>query len=259
MYNSETGQWVTVADFPGKGRRGAVAFSLNGKGYIGLGQNDQEVERFNDFWEYTPVSNSWRRITDFPSISRSRAVSFVIGDKAYVGFGISHEKLEKDFFSYDPTKDLWSPIKDFPTEARFAATAFSDEEVGYIVGGNSCCGSYASIFSEVWKYDPKENLWIFHSIYPFEKRTQMLKEDFYQYGIIGLGVTLNGKLFSDIYLFNPSQNNWSSLPEFPQKRFNAMSFIIDSTLYVGGGEDRINNQDDSLFYKLDLRQSLLKN
>lgn len=38
----------------------------------------------NDFWEYSPLTDSWTRKTDFPGGPTFNAKGFTIGGKAYV-------------------------------------------------------------------------------------------------------------------------------------------------------------------------------
>jgi len=44
--------WYVRGNIPNSGRENAVAFSINGKGYIGFGENDSEV--LNDFYSFEP-------------------------------------------------------------------------------------------------------------------------------------------------------------------------------------------------------------
>jgi len=44
--------WYERGNIPESGRENAVAFTINGKGYIGLGENDTEI--LNDFYSFEP-------------------------------------------------------------------------------------------------------------------------------------------------------------------------------------------------------------
>ena len=50
--------WAQKADLPATGRKGAVAFSIGSKGYVGLG-DDGTFKK--DFYEYDPVTNTWTK------------------------------------------------------------------------------------------------------------------------------------------------------------------------------------------------------
>jgi hypothetical protein len=57
--------WRPKAEFPGQERRGAVSFVINGKGYVGLGNNGSTY--FSDFWEYNPITNLCQKL-DFEGL-----------------------------------------------------------------------------------------------------------------------------------------------------------------------------------------------
>ena len=44
--------WYVRGNIPNGGRENAIAFTINGKGYIGQGENDTEI--LNDFWSFNP-------------------------------------------------------------------------------------------------------------------------------------------------------------------------------------------------------------
>lgn len=44
--------WYKRGDVPGGGRENAIAFTINGIGYVGQGENDTQI--LNDFWSFVP-------------------------------------------------------------------------------------------------------------------------------------------------------------------------------------------------------------
>ncbi|MDD4969977.1 MAG: hypothetical protein PHT07_11165 [Paludibacter sp.] len=44
--------WYVRGNIPNGGRENAIAFTINGKGYVGQGENDTEI--LNDFWSFEP-------------------------------------------------------------------------------------------------------------------------------------------------------------------------------------------------------------
>ena len=52
QYDPLTNKWSRCGDFPGGARQNVVAFTLNGKGYVVGGEDDNE--RKNDVWVFTP-------------------------------------------------------------------------------------------------------------------------------------------------------------------------------------------------------------
>jgi len=51
-YDAAKDQWYNRGTLPGAGRENAIAFVLNNKAYIGLGENDQAI--LNDLWSFEP-------------------------------------------------------------------------------------------------------------------------------------------------------------------------------------------------------------
>jgi hypothetical protein len=76
QFNSSSGTWDSVASFGGGVRYYAVAFGVNGKGYMGTGINGSPLP-LNDWWEFqAPVSvseiNEKENLTVFPNPSSEK-------------------------------------------------------------------------------------------------------------------------------------------------------------------------------------------
>ncbi len=180
--------WQTLlANNPTTKRVGAIAFSINGKGYFGLGKdhNDDETGTFlKDFWEFTPNSDkpaegSWAKKADFPGEARANAVAFVIGSQGYVGSGDNIDgnpdggsytgQLFSDFYRYDPFNDRWIKVRDYHerkpenvdansyVKPVTRASGFSGQtfNVGY-VGFGICPDSTNRAQKDMWRYQPWE-------------------------------------------------------------------------------------------------------
>ncbi len=77
-----------------------VAFSMNGKGYI-LGGQDEDLNPHPGFWEYDPDRDEWTRLSDFGRGDGNADVGFVIEGSAYGGLGISLDGEERqEFWKY---------------------------------------------------------------------------------------------------------------------------------------------------------------
>ena len=83
--NNPMGKWTQKATFPGQSRYATVGFSIGEKGYIGLGFDGDLY--YNDFYEYSPDTDTWIQKSDFAGENRGYAVGFSIGNNAYVGIG----------------------------------------------------------------------------------------------------------------------------------------------------------------------------
>lgn len=93
-------------------RQNAVAFSINGRGYICCGSASSGGAK-NDTWEYVPFYGSdnrgkWIKVASFEGSNRNNACSFVVGNSAYVMCGQngkSESSYYDDVWSFDPTQD----------------------------------------------------------------------------------------------------------------------------------------------------------
>jgi len=103
-YNPDTDTWTRLASFPAARTdlSGMVYFTMNNKGYVGLGGLYYNTVIYNDLWSYDPLSNAWVQSAIIPYSGRYNAISFVINNKAYIGFGASNNVNLRDFYEYDP-------------------------------------------------------------------------------------------------------------------------------------------------------------
>jgi len=172
-------------------RNGAVAFALNGKGYVGLGYSGYHY--LKDFWEFDPegtpdpaqyptiyskLSDSdkanfgrnadgtptgkWTKIADFPGDSCRYATAFVLrgadGKKyAYVGAGEDYDtNYLNAFYKFDGKTWVSSaPIGQKRAQACSFTFEIDGVEYGYVVGGQSSTG--ATDWFE--RYNPITDTW----------------------------------------------------------------------------------------------------
>lgn len=109
------GNWLRIADFGGSGRAGTVGFSIDGKGYIGLGLGSGG-QVHSDFWEYNPANGSWSKKADLPQGS-GLATGFSIGKKGYILAG-------SKFWEYDPEENKWNEKSSMESINRMFAVGF---------------------------------------------------------------------------------------------------------------------------------------
>src|SRR4051812_42050015 len=89
VFSQGPDSWTQMTSMPaGMERDRAISFSINGKGYFGLG-SDPSGAVFDDLWEYDPIANSWTQKASIvsPYAARNRAFSFVLNGKGYFGCG----------------------------------------------------------------------------------------------------------------------------------------------------------------------------
>lgn len=164
--DDKVGDWEKVETFGGKGRLGAISFTIGDKVYVGLGV-DAEGYELNDMWTFGGYS--WGSDVDtFPGPKRWGAVAFSDGQYGYVGTGyaqnqhISGSKSEyfNDFWRFDPTQpsgSQWKKLNDFPGQKRRYAVAFYVDGHGYI--GTGYGDDKAGTFKDFWRYDAPSDSW----------------------------------------------------------------------------------------------------
>lgn len=161
VYDPSTGQWDSIARCPAKGIGvNAVAFAVNGKGYVGTGGNfppgSQTWVPQQDFWQYDPTTNTWDSIAPYPGGPRMGAFGFATCSKGYVGGGVSdvnQSQFQSDFYEYDPSNGplgTWKPLQNYGGGGRSWARAFVLDNHGYVVGGNDP----NTTNGELWEYVP---------------------------------------------------------------------------------------------------------
>jgi len=200
--NENNNKWIQKANYPAAAVANAVAFSINGKIYVGMGSNATGDK--NDLWEYDPATNKWTEKKDFPG--QTNTAYFVVNDKAYVlylnqmweysptndswiqkadcpthpTFGVcinnkgyvgilNSYSNSQSFYEYSPETDTWKQCADFVGLNRRAITAVSTGQNAYIIGGNGpvCAGYESKLRSDnFWTYSPINDKWTQKADFP---------------------------------------------------------------------------------------------
>ncbi len=227
------GSWTKKADFAGGDRMRAVGFSINGKGYIGLGlgkDSSGATGYKKDFWEYNPITDNWSRMADFPGDARQAATGFSIDDKGYVGTGIC-DSVTKDFWAFDPQLNQWTQIADFGGAPRQGACGFSIDGKGYVVAGNNTLGNY---FRDLWEYTPANNQWVQKGNMPGVNRKNPVAFVINSIAYIGGGDYTS--VFDDFWLYDSDINSWSAIADFGGGPvFNSVGFSLGDMGFAGTG------------------------
>jgi hypothetical protein len=187
------------ATFPAPGRTESVSFSINGKGYVGLGQR-LSLEYYSDLWEFDPATEKWFKKANFPGGSRSNFVYAVADDKAYAGIG-GHIN---DWWEYNPATNVWTKKANYPGPSTYSKVVFTINDKIYVGGGD---GGYGVHYLDFWEYDPATDQWARRKNLPgivegYEPIAFSFHNKGYIYG------------YDDRYVYDPVLDTWtaSSLP-----------------------------------------------
>lgn len=242
---TNTGDWVKSASFGGVDRSNAVAFEINGLGYVGTGFDG--TNRLNDFWCYDPTINGWTQMADFAGDPRSEAVGFSVLGKGYIGLGYDAITNFKDMYEYDPSANTWTAKADFgttmpaqthPPAGRYGAVAFAIGNYGYV--GTGYDGTSKNDF---YKYDPSADIWSAIASFPGEKRMSAVAFVAGNNGYVGTGI-YNGIYQKDFFQYNPTTGLWKRMSSlnntvnnvtYDIRRYGASAFSINGKGYISTG------------------------
>ena len=229
-YDTKTGTWTQKADFGGAGRQFAATFSINNKGYIGMGMKGPNTrDLVSDFWEYDATTNAWTRKADLPSSSAGRfgGLGFSISSKGYMGGGFDWFSLYNDINEYDPTTNVWTRKVYFDT-AFYFGTSFTVGNKAYIGLGAKGI-QIDNMTSQFVEFDPVTNKISKIAEFPGGKR--VFAQSF---GLNGKGYLTSGNNENDFWQYDPLTNKWLRKTDFPgAPASRAIAYSIGDKGYVG--------------------------
>ena len=239
--------WVKKASVGGSKRERGVGFAIGNRGYIGLGQDTNNL-MLKDFWEYDPSTDTWTQKANFPGVGRRDAIGFAIGTKGYVGTGMDNAdafigNALNDFYEYNPVTNIWTaktPYANSSVQPVYFATGFAVNGKGYV-----CCGKIGSSFysQELWEYNPTTNSWTQRALYPGGVRYGLCSFTMGNYGYVGTGLDENF-FVQDFWKYDPSFNAWTQIASFPASaRYSASTFSMGNRAFVMCGTDGGYKQD----------------
>lgn len=142
----------------------------------------------------------------------------------------------------------WNQLENMPAEPRGWSTSFVIRDRAYIGTGHAraIIGSNSGVmtcYNDFWSYDLKQNEWSYVGAFPGGERAGMISLTNGEQAYLGLGFScesniVRGKLnhFNDFYAFDPDNNGWRRLADYPgTSRSDPAGFIIGDTVYVGTG------------------------
>ena len=245
--NGYRGNWTLLSssNFPGEGRKKAVAFSMEGKGYVGLGEVGGSLQ--NDFYEFDPSTGTWKEIQEFPDLGRREATAFSLirdgNSYGYVGLGYDGN-CRNDFYEFDPNggdddndgkMGTWRSINDFE-ECRLKVVEFTINNKAYVgVGWGEDTGE------AFYEFDPNgggdKGEW--KEVKRFGHRKDAVGFSIDNKGYLATGQSAS--IEKDLWEYAPDgdggQGIWTKMADMgglPRK--NAIGFTIGNKGYIGTGE-----------------------
>ena len=225
IYHTKTQNWQSIDTFPGGEREFATAFSINGVGYVGLGQlltADSSELYYNDFYAYDtlqPIGHRWKKIANFQNasskslegqgISRTASVSFGINGMGYVGCGYGDDgNIKNDFYVYNPQTNEWSALNPpFPGFGSYWGSSFVIGQNAYILNGvyesSSSNGQFYTFNADSLKWRQLRTL----NSYPNLERYAGVGFSTGDRGYIAFGSNSTSYVNS-VWEYNPNNDSW---------------------------------------------------
>lgn len=185
--------WMPAASAPSGGTfQDTGDFIIGHKGYF------MKVWT-TELYEYDADLDSWSLIpTPLPFSTYFSCSGFSIGGKGY--YKISNSALSvNQMWEFDPATASWMQKTPFPGYSRLSSVSFVQYGKGYLICGYGT-GSYSDINSEVWSYDPVNDVW--DSLSPFPGSSRRYSSGFSIGDRCFMGSGTNGTNFNDFWEFN---------------------------------------------------------
>lgn len=206
-YDAITNSWTQKSNYPGSPVYGAASFSLNGKGYYGIGNGGAATgPYFSDFYEYDPNSNNWSQKANFPGSSRYGVIGVATANYGYVGFGGDENvpAFYNEWYQYDPLLDVWNFKQSYPSFGRTYPSTFIINNKIYITWGHD----FVNAFNLMYSYDEVSNTWVSEPAFPGTGRWAGIGFSINNIGYVGTGWDTTGiNTFSDFYEFSPQESH----------------------------------------------------
>jgi len=231
IVQAQPGTWQARTARPMGGRAGAFAFTHNGLGYVG-GGDDDNLNGSSDLWAYDPVADTWTQRASLPAAGRAAAAVFVLGGSAYVAGGeLSSSGSTVDvneLWAYDLAANAWAARAPIPGAGRAAAFAFALGNLGYVGGGADFPNAVQH--TDLWAYDPVADTWTPRAGFPTGFATLPAS-----FALGGAGYVAGGSNFGmgsaltqQVWRYDPVADQWSARAPLPRVR------AYGSSLALGG-------------------------
>lgn len=254
QYDPVTDSWTALGATPLSPRVNATACVLEGKVYIGLGFNGtykNDTSFFQDWWEYTPSTDTWKALAPYPNRYTDRATAFTGTGELYVGYGFCYQ-YRRDFFRYDIATDRWDSIDvnvsfhGYPTRS-FGGTGTTCQHRHFMGTG------YYRYSLDWWAELVDGTHWEKRTPVPGRTRTLAASAatNDYIYLCGGLhygGVNTTGEVLQDIRRYDPSSDSWQYVAIMPQGLMNHICFTSGNRIYFGLGETDEWKVQNELYY-----------
>ena len=237
-YDPATDSWSQKAPIP-QGCYWASAATVDNKIYVMGGGHPYPGNKYN--FIYDPVTDTWDTGADMLT-GRMYHSAAVANDKIYLIGGQNGDGTSEWYFEeYDPKNDTWSTKAQLPRNgAWYAGAAGVGDFVYRIAGGGS---SNTLIRDWVDVYDINSNSW--KSEKNLHRGLHAPATVTYGKSIFVLGGYSNFTEMDSVWILDTDTRTWHNANfKLREKRVYHKAAIIDSCIYIYGGQNNISGKLD---------------
>ena len=227
-FDASSNSWTQMASIPVR-RQGAVSFTIGTKAYVGTGN---DTTKLRDFWMWNQANNTWIQKQNFLSTPRTEAAGFSVGAKGYIGMG-NDGTNKYDLYEYDTLTNIWTQKAYHPLTGRNGCIGFSIGSKGYIASG------YASgnVFKQIYEYNPSNDTWTYMGMTNIPAYGMAVCVVGNSTAFFGTGIDDNSMYYTNFSQWDPVNDTMALAPFGGTARWNAVSFSIGSSVFLGTGFD----------------------
>jgi N-acetylneuraminic acid mutarotase len=203
------------------------------------------------------AEGAWTALPDAPIAPRLNHSVTWTDDRVVVWGGEDQDRLEitADGAAFDPATDTWEEVPEAPIEPRWAHEAIWTGERLLVWGGTAGPDHLAACHGDGALYDPATTTWETISGIPGESRCDASiawtgDELIVSGGHAGEGPPGPGDRHDDTWAYDPTEDEWRSLPDSPLgPRAGAVAGWVSGELVIYGGHT--GAEDDGFTYLAD--------
>jgi len=252
VYDPASDSWDGAGQMP-VATHHAVLVPLGDKFYLLGGYQGSGFEPRSSTWVYDPATEAWTEGTPMPTPRGALAYAVVDGKIHTIGGTVAnpgtldhlnHSLSDEDTSVgthevYDPATDRWERRAPMPTPRNHHIAGAVADRI-YVTGGRvgvRGVGNMGITTTEV--YDPGTDTWSEGPPIPTGRSGMagvVLDDRFYVFGGETPGEAGRTYIVDTAERFDPSRNEWESLPPMPTARHGFGAAVVDGAIYaVSGG------------------------
>src|SRR5262249_29546850 len=233
---AELNEWSQRQDLPGA-QTHAAAVAKDGIVYVAGGfRGIQTWVTSSEFWAYDFANDGWSSLPSLPSRRAALSLTnisntfYAIGGLALDG---SSDSSENTYWSIDD--EQWPAAPALPNPRNHLGGAAGLGQV-YIVGGRHSWDEAAGNQSALHRFDPKSSSWTTLTDIPLGRSEIAASTFFTRDHLVVIGGSVNGPSpSSDVWVYDPTADQWDALPPLPEPRKGAVADVIGNKIVVTTG------------------------